>query len=81
MNGMTPGAFSVPAYAMYPVGWALPHSGPVPCSMESVSTNTTGFTLGSDLPIHVTSTDGGEWLPLEVYTPSSFNGILYLNFE
>jgi hypothetical protein len=81
MNGMTPGAFSVPADAMYPVGWSLPHSGPVPCSVESVSTNTSGCTLSSNLPILVTSADDGEPRLIEIYTPASFNGILYLNFE
>ncbi|MGI0131444.1 MAG: hypothetical protein ACREEC_15065 [Thermoplasmata archaeon] len=81
LSGITPGAFSVPGGTVYPFEWSLPISGPVPCSVASVSTNVSGFGIvRSNLPIDVTLSNQGAFLQLQLSTPGAFNGVLYLNF-
>lgn len=81
LNGITPGAFSVPAYTIHLLGWFPPILGPVPCYVSSVSTNSSGFSISSNLPVDVTSSNEGEALLLTIETPASFEGIQYLGFH
>jgi hypothetical protein len=77
LSGITPGAFSVPAYTAYPFGWWLPWSGPVPCTVSNVTSDTPGFSVGNgNFPLTVTSAQTP--LLFEVYCPASYSGVLTL---
>jgi hypothetical protein len=80
LNGMNQGGFTTRAHSGYPKIWWFPGpTGSTPCSVESVTTNSTGFTLSSTLPMTVTS--AGTPIFVTVNTPAAFNGTLYLTFE
>lgn len=77
VNGAVAGAFSTSAGATHPVVWWLPlHGASVPCTVQSVVSNTRGFTLSGDYPLTVTSDQTP--LLINIYVPSSYNGILNL---
>ena len=77
LSGITPGAFSVPAYTMYPLAWWLPWAGgSLPCSVSSVTTDTPGFNVTGNFPLSVTANQTP--LMLNVETPAAYNGVLTL---
>jgi hypothetical protein len=78
LQGITPGAFSVPAGTAYPFGWWLPwNGGSVPCTVSNVTSDTPGFSVGTDdFPLTVTSNQTP--LLFEVFCPSSYDGVLTL---
>jgi hypothetical protein len=76
LSGITPGAFSVPAYTEYPMGWWLPWSGSVPCSVSSVTSDTPGFNVSGNFPLNVTSPQTA--LLFTISTPAEYNGVLTL---
>jgi hypothetical protein len=77
LSGITPGAFSVPAYTLYPFYWWLPWSGSVPCTVSNVTSDTPGFSLAmGDFPLNVTSPQTP--LFFDVNCPASYNGVLTL---
>jgi hypothetical protein len=59
--------------------WGLPGpGGSLPCTVQSVSTNTPGFSLFGSLPYTATSFPGS--LAISMFTPSSFSGVLNVTF-
>jgi len=79
LNGITPGGFSISAFATYTTTWFLPAgSGTIPCRVSTASTNTTGFSVGGNFPLYVTVDNTP--LILNISTPGSFDGVLNLTF-
>jgi hypothetical protein len=77
LKGITPGAFSVPAGTIYPMGWWLPWAGgALPCSVTSVISDTSGFSVAGGFPVNVTS--GQTLLLFTISTPASYSGVLTL---
>jgi len=80
LNGWNAGGFSGNGGMMDLMSWWLPGShGTLPCSVSSVSTNTSGFSLTSNLPVSVTS--GQAPLVVTAYSPPAFSGVLNLTFR
>ena len=80
LNGWNAGGFSGNGGMMDVMSWWLPGThGSLPCSVTSVTTNTTGFSLSSNLPIDATS--GQVPLLLTAYAPGVFTGVLNLTFD
>lgn len=80
LNGARAGAFSTGSNAMHPVSWWLPLNGaPIPCQVESMTSETPGFSLFGNVPLNVT----GDQTPLlvSIYTPAYYNGTLTISFE
>jgi hypothetical protein len=62
------------------ITWGLPGpGGKLPCTVESVSTNTLGFTLFGEFPDNVTTFPGT--VVVSMIPPSSFTGILNVTFS
>lgn len=80
LNGAAAGAFSTGSYATHSVVWWLPLNGAsVPCSVESVQSDTPGFTLSANVPLNVTSAETP--LLVNIYTPGSYDGTLTLTIQ
>lgn len=80
LNGSQQGGFHTPAHYSYVTFWWLPqHAASLPCTVENVTTNTTGFELSSSLPTTVTVNETA--IMVDIYTPAAYNGTLYLIFR
>ncbi|MGP8072955.1 MAG: hypothetical protein ACLPZM_07490 [Thermoplasmata archaeon] len=72
------GGFQADGSSTYPISrWLPAGNAPVPCTVSTISTNTTGFGLSANLPINCTSQYP---LMINVYTPKAFDGVLNLTF-
>jgi hypothetical protein len=62
------------------ISWGLPGpSGSLPCTVQSVSTNTPGFSLFGSFPYNATTFP--SVLIVSMIAPSSFNGVLNVTFS
>ena len=80
LQGAVAEGFSTPGYATHNVSWYVPiGSGGVPCSVQNVSSDTPGFSLSANVPLHVTSLETP--LIVEIRAPASYDGILSITFQ
>lgn len=77
LNGAGAGGFSTGSYGSHTVVWWLPLNGaPVPCSIRSVVSESTGFTFWGNFPLTVNSS--GTPLMITINTPAAYAGVLTL---
>ncbi len=81
LNGFTPGGLAGFGGGTYVWNWSLPISGPTPCNVSSLSTNVSGFSFATNLPLEVPAGGSGVPLDVTVLLPSQYFGALYLTFH
>ena len=76
LNGITYPAFASPNLPLG-IGWGLPENGyPMPCTVESVTTDTPGFYVSANVPLTVTLSNTP--LVISIGYPYSYSGPLHL---
>jgi len=80
LNGVNEPGFTADALTSVPLGWVIPASESVslPCTVTSITTNTSGFEIEASVP--VTATAPMTILSFAVYTPASYHGPLDVTF-
>ena len=78
-NSSQPVPFTTTANSVFALFWSLPGpTGPLPCTVSTVSTDTPGFTVNGFLPFNVTSP--GTQFTVFLHTPSSYSGTFDVTF-